>query len=139
MQFSHWMLLFMSVTEVALLVLLFVFFFRLRRSESLLNEIQAKQEAFAARMRFNTELEQELVDSFTQRQEELRKLDIQLEGRSAALQQLLKQAENLTRSPHFLREMILEGGRQGRSPQQLARATGLSVDEVELILMKSPR
>ncbi|GFM38174.1 hypothetical protein [Desulfovibrio psychrotolerans] len=137
MQLSHWILLFMSVTEIALLLLLFVFFLRLKRSESLLNEMQAKQEAFAAKIRFNAELEQELVDSFAQRQEQLRQLDIQLEARAASLQKLIKQAEDITRSPHFLREMIIDGHRKGRSPQQLARATGLSVDEVELILMKS--
>ncbi len=137
MQLSHWILLFMSVTELALLLLLFVFFLRLKRSESLLNEMQAKQEAFAAKIRFNAELEQELVDSFAQRQEQLRQLDIQLEARAASLQKLIKQAEDITRSPHFLREMIIDGHRKGRSPQQLARATGLSVDEVELILMKS--
>lgn len=137
MQLSHWILLFMSVTELALLLLLFVFFLRLKRSESLLNEMQAKQEAFAAKIRFNAELEQELVDSFAQRQEQLRQLDIQLETRAASLQKLIKQAEDITRSPHFLREMIIDGHRKGRSPQQLARATGLSVDEVELILMKS--
>jgi len=127
----------MSMTELALLLLLFVFFLRLKRSESLLNEMQAKQEAFAAKIRFNAELEQELVDSFAQRQEQLRQLDIQLEARAASLQKLIKQAEDITRSPHFLREMIIDGHRKGRSPQQLARATGLSVDEVELILMKS--
>ncbi len=137
MQFSHWMLLFMSLTEILLLLLLFVFFTRLKRSESLLNTMQSKQEALIAKMHFNAQLEQELVESFAERQEQLRQLDIQLEARAASLGKLIKQAETITRSPQFLREMILDGHRKGRSPQQLARATGLSVDEVELILMKA--
>lgn len=137
MQFSQWMLLFMSITEIILLLLLFVFFVRLKRSESVLNEMQAKQESLIAKMHFNTQLEQEIVDSFAERQEQLRLLDIQLEARAAGLEKLIKQAEGMTRSPQFLREMILDGHRKGRPPQQLARATGLSVDEVELILMKA--
>ncbi|UZP66853.1 hypothetical protein N1030_14740 [Desulfovibrio mangrovi] len=139
MQFSHWMLLALSLTELLLLILLFVFFIRLKRSESLLNDMQAKQEALLARMHFNAQLEQELVESFSERQEQLRQLDIQLEARAAGLEKLIRQAESMSRSPQFLREMILDGNRKGHSPQQLARATGLSVDEVELILMKAGR
>ncbi|GFM35259.1 hypothetical protein LN040_09225 [Desulfovibrio subterraneus] len=139
MQFAHWMLLALSLTELLLLVLLFVFFLRLKRSESLLNEMQAKQETLLTKMHFNAQLEQELMESFAERQEQLRQLDIQLEARAAGLEKLIKQAESLSRSPQFLREMILDGNRKGHSPQQLARATGLSVDEVELILMKAGR
>lgn len=139
MQFSHWLLLFMSITEILLLLLLFVFFMRLKRSEALLNEMQARQESLITKMHFNSQLEQELVESFAERQEQLRQLDIQLEARAAGLEKLLKQAESMQRSPQFLREMILDGHRKGRSPQQMARATGLSVDEVELILMKAGR
>jgi uncharacterized protein HemX len=139
MQFAHWMLLALSLTELLLLILLFVFFLRLKRSESLLNEMQAKQETLLTKMHFNAQLEQELMESFAERQEQLRQLDIQLEARATGLEKLIKQAESLSRSPQFLREMILDGNRKGHSPQQLARATGLSVDEVELILMKAGR
>ncbi|MFV0349311.1 MAG: hypothetical protein ACK5JO_12045 [Halodesulfovibrio sp.] len=139
MQFAHWMLLALSLTELLLLILLFVFFLRLKRSESLLNEMQSKQETLLAKMHFNAQLEHELMESFSERQEQLRQLDIQLEARAAGLEKLIRQAESMSRSPQFLREMILDGNRKGHSPQQLARATGLSVDEVELILMKAGR
>ena len=75
--------------------------------------------------------------SFAERQSELIKLDQGLEEKAVALGQLLEQAEQVTRSPKFLREVILGGSRRGQSPGQLAKSTGLSVDEVELILAKN--
>jgi hypothetical protein len=33
-----------------------------------------------------------------------------------------------------LRQVIISGNRQGKSPKELAKTTGLSVDEVELII-----
>jgi len=139
MTISVWVLLFMSLTEVGLLFLLLVFFIRLRRSESLLNSMQSNQEKLLAKMHFNAELEQELMESFEERQQQLRVLDMQLEARSETLKKLLKQAEGISRSPQFLREVILNGQRKGRTVRELAQSTGLSVEEVELIFMKSGR
>lgn len=123
-----------SLTELLLLVVVLVFFLRLRRSETLLNTLQEKQESLLRKLHFNAELEQELVSSFEQRQDVLSSLNERLESRAAELEKLLKQAEQVCRSPRFLRELIISGRRQGKSPQALAISTGLSVDEVELIL-----
>lgn len=123
-----------SLTELLVLVVVLVFFFRLRRSEALLNTLQEKQEALLKKLHFNAELEQELVTTFEQRQAVLQGLDQALEARAQELAKLLKQTESVCRSPQFLREVILSGRRQGRTIPDLATSTGLSVDEVELIL-----
>ena len=85
---------------------------------------------------FNAKLEQELVGSFQRRQAELAELDQKLEERSRQLEKLVRKAEEFTRSPDFLRQVIVNGARRGQSPQALAKATGLSLDEVELILTR---
>lgn len=123
-----------SLTELALLVVVLVFFLRLRRSEALLGALQNKQEELLRKLHFNAELEQELVSTFTERQEMLSRLDERLQDRAADLEKLLKQAEQVSRSPRFLREVVLSGHRQGKPAQALAMSTGLSVDEVELII-----
>ena len=137
MTVSLWLIIFVSVVEVALLGVLLVFFLRLRRSEALLNRLQANQTQLLERLHQNAELEQELVATFAQRQEQLRHLDQRLEERAQALRRLLEQAEGISRSPQFLREVILNGHRKGRSLDQITRSTGLSVDEVELILAQA--
>ena len=63
-------------------------------------------------------------------------LDQKLEERSRQLEKLVRKAEEFTRSPDFLRQVIVNGARRGQSPQALATATGLSLDEVELILTR---
>ena len=88
-------------------------------------------------MTLNANLESELVRSFQLRQNELVKLDQQLEEKVGKLRSLLAQAEQVSRSPRFLRELILSGSRAGQSTAQLAKSTGLSLDEVELILAQS--
>lgn len=137
MTISLWIIILVSVVEMALLGVLLLFFLRLRRSEALLNRLQANQAQLLDRLRQNAELEQELVATFAQRQEQLRHLDRRLEERADALRRLLEQAEGISRSPQFLREVILNGHRKGRSLEQIARSTGLSVDEVELILAQA--
>lgn len=132
-----WIIAVITVAEVVLLLLVLVFFMRLRRSEDLLERLQANQEQVLQRIYANAELEQELVGSFTQRQNQLAALNAKLEERAGTLQRLLDQAEGIARSPQFLREVILNGHRKGKSTAQIARATGLSVDEVELILAGS--
>ncbi len=72
-----------------------------------------------------------------QRQAELRELDSKLEQRANDLRRLMAQAEGITRSPQFLREIILNGKRKGLSSRQIAKNAGISVDEVELILAQN--
>ena len=137
MTFSELILLFISGSEVLLLGLLVIFYMRLRKSEALLNNMQAGQESLVAKMHFNAELEQEIVESFAKRQQELQSLEMQLEARANELRTLLEQAETVSRSPQFLRELILTGRKKGQTIPQLAKSTGLSIDEVELILMEA--
>ncbi|SHN68566.1 hypothetical protein [Desulfovibrio litoralis] len=134
MQPIVWLLALVSVMELLLLFLILMFFWRLRRSETALSNLQANQEDMLIRLAENASLEQELVNSFAARQQELRHLDGLLQVRAEELKRLLDQATNLTRSPQFLREVIRKGHQQGKSPMELARATGLSLDEVELLL-----
>lgn len=129
-----------ACTLLELLVLggALVFYLRLRRSESLLNTLQDNQQSLLARIEMNARLEREIVATFAQRQAELRDLDEKLSERVAELRRLLEQAEGISRSPQFLREIILNGRRKGLSSRQIARNAGLSVDEVELILAQEP-
>ena len=128
------LILFLTVSELALLLLVVLFFSRLRRSENLLSKLQKNQDSLLKKLDFNAKLEQELVGSFHRRQADLAELDQQLEERSKQLEKLVRKAEEITRSPEFLRQIILNGTRRGQSPQALAKATGLSLDEVQLIL-----
>lgn len=127
-----------SVLELFLLGGALVFYMRLRKSETLLNTLQDNQQSLLARIEMNARLEREIVATFAQRQAELRELDSKLEARARDLRRLLEQAEGITRSPQFLREIILNGRRKGLSSRQIARNAGLSVDEVELILAQNP-
>lgn len=137
MQISFWVLILASLTEVLLLVGLIVFFLRLRRSEATLNTLQANQEKLLTQLHVNAELEQELMDSFARRQAELQALDRKLEERVTALKSLLMEADGVNRSPQLLREIIVAGSRSGKSLQELARSTNLSIDEIRLILSKN--
>lgn len=123
-----------SLLEVCILGGVLFFYLRLRRSEALLNALQDNQQNLLERIEFNARMEREIVASFAQRQAELRNLDEKLEERAQDLRRLLEQAEGITRSPQFLRELILNGKRKGLSARQIARNAGLSVDEVDLIL-----
>ncbi|MHC1701253.1 MAG: hypothetical protein AB9900_09790 [Humidesulfovibrio sp.] len=134
MQITALLLLALTVTELALLFVVIIFYMRLRKSETLIARMQTKQEEFLTKLRANAQLEQELVDSFERRQDELSRLDGQLTERVVILNKLLKQADEYARSPQFLRQVIISGNRQGKSPKELAKTTGLSVDEVELII-----
>lgn len=136
-QNSLWLLAAVSVFELVLFFLLLSFFRRLKRSEDLLLKLQAGQSSLLANLEQNARMEQDLVASFVERQHELKNLDIQLAERAAELKRLLSQAETVTRSPQFLRELILSGVRRGKTPLELARGTGLSLDEVNLILAQA--
>lgn len=128
------LLLAVSLFEVALLAVVVVFFLRLKRSEALLSALQERQEALLAKLRFSEELERELVSTFERRQSELVALEGALSTRAAELGKLLNQAERAVRSPRLLREIVVEGRRQGKSARDLAASTGLSLEEVELLL-----
>ena len=127
-----------TVLELLVLGGALVFYLRLRRSESLLNTLQDNQQSLLSRIEMNARLEREIVATFAQRQAELRELDEKLSERVAELRRLLEQAEGISRSPQFLREIILNGRRKGLTSRQIARNAGLSVDEVELILAQEP-
>ena len=131
------LVIFLTVCELALLLLVVLFFSRLRRSEDLLAKLQKNQDALLNKLDFNAKLEQELVGSFTRRQAELAELDQKLEQRREELERLVKKAQEFSRSPDFLRQIIVNGSRRGQSPLALAKATGLSLDEVELILAQN--
>lgn len=131
---SNLLLILFTVSEVVLLGIVIVFFLRLKKSETLLSGLQVKQEEFIKRLQFNTQLENELVSTFEQRQMELVTLNNDLEKKAAELKKLIDLANDYCKSPQFMREIILNGRKSGKSPVQLAKATGLSLEEVELIL-----
>lgn len=123
-----------SVLELFVLAGVVFFYRRLKKSEGLMHMLQDNQAKLLGRIETNARLEREIVNSFTQRQAELEELNDKLEERAKTLRRLLEQAEGITRSPQFLREIILNGRKKGYSAAQIARNAGLSVDEVELIL-----
>lgn len=137
MIFPLWLIALVTLAETVLIVMVLLFFARLKRSEALISRLQANQEELLERMYANAELEQELVDSFARRQEELQQLNVKLEERAQGLKRLLDQAEGISRSPQFLREIILNGQRKGLSIKQIAQKANLAEDEVELILAQS--
>ena len=137
MQLNFWLLALVSLFELVLFFLLLSFFRRLRKSEELLLKLQAGQTSLLANLEQNAQLEKDLISSFVERQRELKYLDVQLEERVVTLSRLLNQAEAVSRSPQFLRELILSGVRQGKTPLELAKGTGLSPDEVKLIISQA--
>jgi len=131
---SYWIVLTLSILEVALLAGVIAFFLRLRRSEKLLAKLQQSQKDFLSKIEKSADLEQQFLSNFAERQDKLMHLQVQLKDREKQLRGLLQQAEALSQSPQFLRQVILSGRRKGRSVASLAHSTGLSTDEVELIL-----
>ncbi|MDD3310661.1 hypothetical protein [Pseudodesulfovibrio sp.] len=134
---SDLLLILFTVSEIVLLGVVILFFLRLRKSETMLSGLQARQEEFLKRLQFNTRLENELVATFERRQQELVTINNEIEKRTAELQKLVDLAGEYSQSPQFMRELILKGHRAGKSPVQLAKATGLGLEEIELILDQS--
>lgn len=128
-----------TIIELVLFVLIWRFFRRLKQSEHILAELQSSQAKLLSKLELNASLENELMQSFRQRKAELSQLDMQLEERAQVLRKLVEQAGEVSRSPQLLRELIISGNRKGYSLGQLAKNTGLSVDEVELILAQSAK
>lgn len=137
MDIPYWILAGSTLIEVLLLLLAAVFFVKLKKSESLMRTLQDRQQEFLRKLDFNARLEKEIVSSFASRQEELAALEEKLQYRAEEMRRLLEQAETFTKSPQFLRQTILSGFKRGHSIQALAQSTGLSEDEVELILDQS--
>ncbi len=133
---SIFFIIMLTVAELILIGLVFTFFIRLKRSESVVAKLQANQEQLLERVYRNATLEQELVASFAQRQEQLTKLIPHLEDRIQTMQKLLTQAEGISHSPQFLREVIQNAQKKGLTNDEIAVKTGLSKDEIELILKK---
>lgn len=155
---TPWLLVGLTLTECVLLLAVLLVFKRLRRSEALLEQLQQRQQQFVAKLAFSAELEQELVATFEQRQQELARLDEQLAQRSRELEELLARAERAAPSGGNARQpvrnagqpvrdsgqpdtrrIVVEGHKRGLSPRTLAQAAGVSVEEVELILLEAKR
>ncbi len=124
----------LTIAEIVLVVLVITFFARLKKSEQTVLALQKNQEELLEKVYRNASLEQELVATFTQRQEMLTALLPKLETRIETLQKLISQAEGISHSPQFLREVILNARKKGQPVEQIAKNMGLSKDEVEIIL-----
>ena len=133
-EISYWILAASTVMEALFIVLAVFFYTRLKKSELLVRSLQDRQDEFLQKLDMNARLEKEIIGTFTKRQEELTALEEKLHYRAVEMRRLLEQAENFTKSPQFLRQTILSGFKRGQSAEALAQSTGLSVDEVELIL-----
>ena len=133
-EISYWILAASTVMEALFIVLAVFFYTRLKKSELLVRSLQDRQDDFLQKLDLNARLEKEIIGTFTKRQEELTALEEKLHYRAVEMRRLLEQAENFTKSPQFLRQTILSGFKRGQSAEALAQSTGLSVDEVELIL-----
>ncbi len=134
MSLQEWLLIVLTGSELLLLILVVGFFARLRRSEDMLSALQGNQAELMGKLQRSAQVEQELIDSFEDRQRELVRLEDKLSARARELGKLLKQAEEISRSPDFLRQVVLNGLKKGQSARELAKATGLTQDEVELII-----
>ncbi len=128
------LLIFSSVVEILLIFFILFLFFRIKKSESLLSLLQKRQKSILDRLQFNEELEKKLVETFEVRQKELIFLDKKLKEKIEEIKGLLKYAEDLTASPQFLREVVLRGYKKGISIEELCKRTGLSKEEIELII-----
>lgn len=137
MSTQEWLLIALTGSELVLLILIVGFFARLRRSEDMLQALQDNQAELMGKLKKSAELEQELLESFEQRQRELIRLEDKLSTRERDLSRLLKQAEDMSRSPEFLRQVVTAGMKKGQSAKDIAKATGLGLDEVQLIISQA--
>ncbi len=136
-----WLLIGLTVTEFVLLAVVLLFFRRLKRSENLLDALQQRQQQFVAKLSFSAELEQELVATFEERQKELAQLERKLVQRADELKKLLERAEKLPNrsQPQDPRQIVLDGYKRGLPLMALVQTSGLSMEEVELVLMQAGR
>ena len=139
MSVQEWLLIILTGSELLLLILVVGFFARLRRSEDMLQALQNNQAELMGKLQKSAQLEQELLESFEDRQRALMRLEERLVAREKDLSKLLQQAEEVSRSPDFLRQVVLGGLKKGQTARELAKATGISLDEVELIISQTRR
>lgn len=133
----QWAFILLSCFEVVLLTLVIVFFQRLKRSESVLNTLQDKQQNLLNKLDFNSRIEEQLMETFRERQNELIRLADDIERKSDELRSLIKQADSISHSPRTKRQAVINAYRRGMSARQIAKAMNLSEDEVELMLMET--
>ncbi|TVM31063.1 hypothetical protein [Oceanidesulfovibrio marinus] len=133
----QWAFILLSCLEVVLLTLVIVFFQRLKRSESVLNTLQDKQQNLLNKLDFNSRIEEQLMETFRERQNELIRLADDIERKSDELRSLIKQADSISHSPRTKRQAVINAYRRGMSARQIAKAMNLSEDEVELMLMET--
>ncbi len=88
------LLIFFSVTEIILLIAVIIFFMRLRKSEELVTKLQSKQQEFINKLHFNAQLENELMNTFEERQDELAKLDLLLDQKTKNLRRYFLKPKN---------------------------------------------
>jgi biopolymer transport protein ExbB/TolQ len=134
MSLLQWALLSMGMLEMLLLATIVVLFIRLRRSETLFLQLRQNQKELLDKLHFNSQLEQQLVTSFSERQKELGELDKKLQSRAKELRALVDQAKKYSDSPRLVRQVVLSGYDRGEKKQVLARQTGLSLEEVDWII-----
>ena len=137
MSVQEWLLIILTGSELLLLILVVGFFSRLRRSEDMLTALQNNQAELMGKLQKSAQIEQELLESFEDRQHALMRLEEKLVAREKDLSKLVKQAEEVSRSPDFLRQVVLAGLKKGQSAREMAKATGMSQDEVELIISQT--
>jgi len=137
MSLLQWALLSIGMLEMVLLATIVVLFIRLRRSETLFVQLRQNQKELLDKLQFNSQLEQQLVTSFTKRQKELSELDEKLQSRADELRALVDQAKKYSDSPRLVRQVVLSGHDRGEKKQVLAKQTGLSLEEVDWIIDQS--
>ncbi len=128
------LLVILTLLELVLVGLILTFFTRLKKSEAIIAALQENQEELLEKVYKNAYLEQELLETFKQRQDSIAKLIPLMEARIHTMQKLLNQAEGISRSPQFLREVIQNSLSKGLTIKEIANNTGLSKDEIELII-----
>jgi DNA-directed RNA polymerase specialized sigma24 family protein len=133
----QWALILLTAFEVVLLTVVIVLFHRIKRSESVLNALQEKQQHLLNKLDFNAKLEEQLMATFRERQDELVNLADDMERKAEELRALIKQAESISSSPRTKRQAVVNAHRRGMGAREIARAMNLSVDEVELLLMET--
>jgi len=134
MSLQEWLLILLTGSELVLLLLIVGFFARLRRSEDMLSALQENQAELMLKLQKSAQAEQDLLDSFEERQRALMRLEDKLAMREKDLSRLLKLAEDVTRSPDLQRQAVLVGLKKGQSAKEMAKALGITVDEVELLV-----
>ena len=120
--------------ELLFICVVFFLFFKVKKSQEFLLALREKQKEILDKLRFNEELEKQLIESFKLRQKELVYLDKKLKEKIEELKRLIKCAEDISSSPQLLKEAVLRGYRKGISVKELCKHTGLSEEEIELII-----